>query len=288
MSGRAWTSGRAQGGLGSTRALTDAAGIATDTYIYEAFGDIVSQTGSTPNSYMFTGEQYDPNVGFYYLRARYYNPSVGRFHTVDPWQGSIYDPVSLHRYLYAHADPVNLWDPSGKVVTLLELTIVSAVINVLIAEVMYFLLTPRGETTVMGALKAMGIAALTGAAGGAAGGFMAWLFTNSLRSALFTGMVIGGVGALAGSTLNAFGRWAVYGEAPTVETLKGIVIATFAGVVAGGFIAKLMPLKSFRVDFRVFPYEGMYRGVNTVIVYKAASAAQVLGWMLDRGLGYLL
>jgi RHS repeat-associated protein len=101
-------------GLGSTRALTDAAGIATDTYTYEAFGDIVAQTGSTPNSYMFTGEQYDPNVGFYYLRARYYNPSVGRFHTVDPWGGSVYDPVSLHKYLYCHGDSVNHIDPSGR------------------------------------------------------------------------------------------------------------------------------------------------------------------------------
>ena len=100
-------------GLGSTRALTNAAGIATDTYIYEAFGDIVASTGSTPNNYRFTGEQYDPNVGFYYLRARYYNPSVGRFHTVDPWQGSVYDPVSLHRYLYCGSEPINHVDPSG-------------------------------------------------------------------------------------------------------------------------------------------------------------------------------
>lgn len=48
------------------------------------------------------------------MRARYYNQSIGRLSTVDPFEGSIYDPPSLHRYLYANADPVNYFDPSGE------------------------------------------------------------------------------------------------------------------------------------------------------------------------------
>jgi len=52
-------------GLGSTRVLTDDTGGITDTYTYEAFGDLLHRTGNTENNYLFTGEQYDPNAGFY-------------------------------------------------------------------------------------------------------------------------------------------------------------------------------------------------------------------------------
>ena len=100
-------------GLGSTRALTDSTGTVTDTYNYDAFGNLLERTGSTKNNYQFTGEQYDPNIGFYYLRARYMNPSIGRFVTMDTWEGNNYDPRSLHKYLYCGNDPINRIDPSG-------------------------------------------------------------------------------------------------------------------------------------------------------------------------------
>ncbi|MCP4707665.1 MAG: RHS repeat-associated core domain-containing protein, partial [Planctomycetes bacterium] len=100
-------------GLGSTRSLTDDSAAITDTYTYEAFGTLIGQTGDTPNNFLYTGEQYDPNVGFYYLRARYYSPGIGRFVTQDPWGGVSYDPITLHKYLYANASPINGYDPSG-------------------------------------------------------------------------------------------------------------------------------------------------------------------------------
>lgn len=116
----------------STRQLTDDAGGVTDTYIYDAFGITLDQTGSTANSYLYTGEQYDPNVGFYYLRARYLNPETGRFLTHDPLSGNIFDPISLHRYLYANVDPVNKFDPSG-MISLTETQIAIAVMSILTA-----------------------------------------------------------------------------------------------------------------------------------------------------------
>jgi len=103
----------------STRQLTDASGNVTDTYTYDAFGLLINRSGATENNYLYTGEQYDPNIGFYYLRARYYNPSIGRFLTMDTWPGSMFEPMSLHKYLYCHGSPVNNWDPSGKDKTLL-------------------------------------------------------------------------------------------------------------------------------------------------------------------------
>jgi len=99
----------------STRQLTDASGNVTDTYTYDAFGLLINRSGATENNYMYTGEQYDPNVGFYYLRARYYNQANGRFLTQDTWPGNVFEPMSLHKYLYCEGNPVNRWDPSGKV-----------------------------------------------------------------------------------------------------------------------------------------------------------------------------
>jgi len=98
----------------STRQLTTTAGLVSDTYTYDAFGVTLASTGPTQNVYLYTGEQLDTNVGFYYLRARYYAQQQGRFITTDPEVGNIFEPTSLHRYLYAHADPVNYRDPSGR------------------------------------------------------------------------------------------------------------------------------------------------------------------------------
>jgi RHS repeat-associated protein len=62
---------------------------------------------------MFGGEQLEPSLGLYNLRARNYDPAVGRFLGRDPFEGRLADPGSLSPYLYAHADPVNTTDPTG-------------------------------------------------------------------------------------------------------------------------------------------------------------------------------
>jgi len=41
------------------------------------------------------------------------NPGTGNFITMDPYSGSLYDPTSLHKYLYANASPVNFIAPTG-------------------------------------------------------------------------------------------------------------------------------------------------------------------------------
>lgn len=101
-------------GFGSVRQLTNSTGTVTDTYEYDAFGNIVNQTGTTPNNYLYRGEQFDSDLGLYYLRARYYNPATGRFLSRDPEEGEANDPKTLHKYLYAGSDPVNGRDPLGR------------------------------------------------------------------------------------------------------------------------------------------------------------------------------
>jgi len=102
-------------GHGSVRGLSDASGAVTDTYDYDAFGNLIHSTGSTPNVYLFSGQQFDPDLSLYYNRARYLRVSTGRFWTMDPQEGSDHDPLSLHKYLYAWANPVNLTDPTGNI-----------------------------------------------------------------------------------------------------------------------------------------------------------------------------
>jgi RHS repeat-associated protein len=101
-------------GHGSVRALTDQTGAVTDTYDYDAFGTLLHSTGTTYNNFLFAGEQFDPDLGLYYNRARYMNASTGRFWSMDTYEGDQNSPASLHKYLYANADPVNAIDPSGK------------------------------------------------------------------------------------------------------------------------------------------------------------------------------
>jgi RHS repeat-associated protein len=103
----------AMDGHGSVRALIDTNGVVTDTYDYDAFGTLISRTGTTFNNYLFAGEQFDPALGVYYNRARYYDQRVGRFWTMDEEEGDEADPASLHKYLYASANPPNNIDPSG-------------------------------------------------------------------------------------------------------------------------------------------------------------------------------
>ena len=103
-------------------------GVVTDTYCYDAFGNLLKSKGSTKNCYRYCGEQFDETTGLYYLRARYMDTSTGRFISQDTYQGTINDPVSLHKYLYANANPVMYSDPSGYT-SLDEMVCVSAAIS---------------------------------------------------------------------------------------------------------------------------------------------------------------
>jgi RHS repeat-associated protein len=117
-------------GNGNTRQLTNSTEDLTDTYTYDTFGIILDRTGSTLNNYLYTGEQYDANIGFYYLRARYLNHQTGHFITQDEFPGNPFEPITLHKYLYANANPVNFIDPSGRM-SMLSFCISTAIVSIL-------------------------------------------------------------------------------------------------------------------------------------------------------------
>ncbi len=101
-------------GQGNVRDLEDQNGNVTDTFTYDAFGNLLSQTGSTQNNMLYAGEYFDSDVQLYYLRSRWMSPSIGRFYSMDSYEGQREDPLSLHKYVYVGNNPLNKMDPSGK------------------------------------------------------------------------------------------------------------------------------------------------------------------------------
>jgi RHS repeat-associated protein len=89
------------------------AGAVRAIYDYDGFG-IQINPDTNSETYRFVGEQYDAETNLYSLRARYYQPKLGRFLTADISQGSAGDPLSLHRYTYASENPITNRDPSGQ------------------------------------------------------------------------------------------------------------------------------------------------------------------------------
>lgn len=92
---------------------TNNAGVVEKTYDYDAFGIELSIDTNDNNPFRYSGEYYDIETGTYYLRARYYNPYIGRFITEDSYRGQANDPLSLNLYTYCYNNPVYYIDPTG-------------------------------------------------------------------------------------------------------------------------------------------------------------------------------
>ena len=100
-------------GHGSTRMLTDIGGGSVNAFAYDAYGNLIASSTTPQTVYLYCCQQWDPDLGFYHLRAREDNPNTGRFLTADSYAGNNEDPLSLHKYLYCQNNPVNKIDPSG-------------------------------------------------------------------------------------------------------------------------------------------------------------------------------
>lgn len=109
---------------GDVQALTDSAGNVVASYTYDAWGNILTESGSmaSENPYRYAGYRYDDNTKLYYLLTRYYNPDNGVFLSSDPARGELDNPISQNGYNYGNNNPVMNVDPSGTIVeTVLDL-----------------------------------------------------------------------------------------------------------------------------------------------------------------------
>ena len=112
--GSTWTPGfYGYDGHGNVRFTTSTAGTVGNTYQFDAFGMPVASTGTIANTYLYSGERFDSSLNLYQLRARYYNMLTGRFETMDPVLGDVFNPGTLHKYVYTQSNPVNAVDPQG-------------------------------------------------------------------------------------------------------------------------------------------------------------------------------
>ncbi len=116
-------------------------------FTYDAYGQMLPRFNGTSEitvtpltTLLYSGEQTDASTGLQYLRARYYSPSIGRFTTMDPFAGLQSDPQSLHKYLYAHANPIMNADPSGESILSalsIGINIFSAALNFTLSDIAY-------------------------------------------------------------------------------------------------------------------------------------------------------
>jgi len=104
---------------GDITAILNTSGTAVVTYTYDAWGNILSTSGSmagtlgTHNPLRYRGYVYDAETGLYYLQSRYYDPEMGRFISADAFVSTGQGLLGNNMFAYCHNNPVNYCDPTG-------------------------------------------------------------------------------------------------------------------------------------------------------------------------------
>ena len=179
--------------------LTDDDGAITKTYEYDAFGNEENPVATDTNPFRYAGEYYDKETGTYYLRARYYDPVIGRFTQEDPhWNQSnmLYgdDPLKLNNYtyapslaaiiqsgnlyVYAMSNPVKYADENGEIVHLVVGGLAGAGIGV-VAHLVTQVISDK-KITLSGALIAAGSGAASGVLAASGVGLVGQIVGNGL------------------------------------------------------------------------------------------------------------
>jgi RHS repeat-associated protein len=101
-------------GLGSVRQVMDSGLDVIHSQHFAPYGEVWGASGTAPTDFGFTGEPVDPN-GLVHLRARYYDPGLGVFPSLDPAEGGLQDVLGLNRYGYVQGNVPNIVDSSGMI-----------------------------------------------------------------------------------------------------------------------------------------------------------------------------
>lgn len=204
----------------------------------------VTANAIVKTDFTFTNREYDSETGFYYYRARIYDPSIGRFLQEDPFPGSLALPTTfLSKYIYANNSPLNYTDPSGlfSIKGVLEVGGMAAVGGILLGGPGALLLgvtafyssnefTDGEKLAVTYAAIAVAAAYTGGAAGGAAFGGAGGGFLGILAGAAAGGAV----GAASGYLMGGLSGIAMGGDWDE-GAARGTSIGLAAGLTAGAF-----------------------------------------------------
>jgi RHS repeat-associated protein len=99
--------------LGSTNLTVDSLGNVIGEMRYKAWGETRYTSGTTPTDFNYTAQRQEPDLGFYYYKARWYDPALGRFMQADTIIPEAGNPISFDRYGYVFNNPVVYTDSSG-------------------------------------------------------------------------------------------------------------------------------------------------------------------------------
>lgn len=102
------------------------------TYTYDAWGNILSQSGSmaSTNPLRYRGYYYDSETGFYYLQSRYYDPATRRFINADVYSSTdSSDAISCNMFAYCGNNPTSRSDETGDFWNFIVGAVVGAVVN---------------------------------------------------------------------------------------------------------------------------------------------------------------
>lgn len=100
-------------GHGDTVQTVTAAGEVQNNYDYDIFGSPILTIETDACNIRYAGEYLDNETGLYYLRARYYDPNIGRFISEDSYWGEDSNPLNLNLYTYCYNNPIRFIDPTG-------------------------------------------------------------------------------------------------------------------------------------------------------------------------------
>lgn len=221
--------------LQSVVGLSGHAGSVEETLRYAPFGDLIGQSGSSPNPQRFTGRDFDTETGLYYYRARYYDPELGRFLAEDPLG---FDGGEPNLYGYVGNNPLRFNDPTGEIANLAAAGIGAGVGGIL-----------GGATAFIrtGNLRAAAAGALGGALGGGlagltfgaslAGGAVAGTGLTVARTALTQGLAQGALNAGAQAFQND-------GRINLAEVALFTALGAIPGAVQGGLVVQTSRLAS--------------------------------------------
>ncbi len=264
-------------GHGSTRQLVDSTGSVTAQFSYDSYGHMLgSQAGAQAKqktSMLYSGEQFDSTLQQYYLRARYYNQENGRFGSVDPYRGNLYDPQSLHKYAYCHDEPVNANDPSGEM-SLSEIMIAGA-ISMGISLVVNFSIFKSKKST----WQIVGEAALAGIAGivGVPVAILAASIATSGILALVLASVMIGVFSVGFELLQqVLGT----GQTDPVKLLIAFIVGALSGAV-GLYLGELIDNPRLLAEMLVPYFGGLSSGFLGELIDQLRSAMKDLSLKKD-------
>ncbi|MCY9555085.1 polymorphic toxin-type HINT domain-containing protein [Paenibacillus apiarius] len=102
-------------GHGDVTEIRDAQGNLLNRYTYDIWGNPLTEEEQVPNMFRYSGEYWDKTTNLQYLRARWYDPSIGRFITEDSFEGELTNPLSLNPYTYVENNPLIYTDPTGEI-----------------------------------------------------------------------------------------------------------------------------------------------------------------------------